>query len=66
MALVKAVREHFNMYGDKPKKADGDTYELAENMVPTLVSAGLVVKMTKEEAAEVEPQPAGRGAKSKH
>jgi hypothetical protein len=66
MAMVRVVREHTNMYGDKPKKAEGDTYELPDNMAKTLSDAGLVEKMTKEEATAVEPEPAGKGAKSKH
>jgi hypothetical protein len=64
--MVRVLREHVNMYGDKAKKSEGDTYELADNMAKTLADAGLVEKMTKAEAEEAVPEPAGKGAKSKH
>lgn len=61
MIKVKAVREHQNLYGDKPKKTVGTEYEAPDNMVPVLVSAGLVEEVSAE--AAVEPAKGGKGTK---
>ena len=42
---VRAVREHNNVYGDKVRKAQGDEYDLPDNLVETLTNAGLVEKV---------------------
>lgn len=52
--LVKAVREHSNVYGvangAKRKKSVGTEYDLPDNMAKTLIDAGLVAKVEEKKA----------------
>lgn len=63
MARVRTVREHQNLYGDKPAKAVGDEYELPDNLVSGLVGAGLVEDVA--EAALAAPDDAPPSASEK-
>lgn len=64
MARVRTVREHQSLYGDKPAKEIGDEYELPDNLVGSLVGAGLVVDAA-EAAEPVKPSKAAPKAKGK-
>lgn len=48
MARVRVVRDHQNLYGEKPAKAVGDEYEVPDNLVPILASAGLAEEVVDE------------------
>lgn len=59
MIKVRSTREHNNTYGTKPKKTVDTEYDLPDNMVDTLVAAGLV------EVVKGEPQAEAEGGKAK-
>jgi hypothetical protein len=59
MARVRTVREHQNLYGDKPGKEVGDEYELPDNLAESLTAAGLVEPVGEEpEAPTTKAKPA--------
>ena len=59
MVRVRAVREHNNVYGDKVRKAKGDEYDLPENLVETLINAGLVEEVKGKAEKPKADKPAG-------
>jgi len=65
MARVRTVRGHQNLYGDKPNKAAGDEYDLPDNLVGSLVGAGLIEAADASAEASVVPPPASAKTKAK-
>ena len=65
VARVRTVREHQNLYGDKPAKAVGDEYDLPDNLVDSLSGAKLVERVDGEDiAVEAKAKRPAKGSKA--
>lgn len=63
MARVRAVREHQNLYGEKPPKVVGDEYDVPDSQADALVAAKLVEIVGGEVDLPVEAAKPTKGRK---